>query len=287
MILWILFTSLLQTVQSELLCGANHTYGVDLSYPMHSNTRKVSNNYAWLPHNQDPSIPTPPEYMGMPVQCMGNKQGLYDTLIQGCIDAYGDKGTRCLTTELDRIQMNKRQPKGMVNYTEHGYTKIRALERVFKLIQEFWEMNKGNQIPENWPAGNTYVNHWDSPSFFVSLENATLHGGGPVLRQKIWNAARDTISEWTGQQLAECSLYGIRVYTEGAVLAPHVDRLPLVASAIINVDQDLDEPWPLEVIGHDGVARNITMVPGAHVTSPLVKFSVGIGTYLTFPLSIR
>jgi prolyl 4-hydroxylase len=27
------------------------------------------------------------------------------------------------------------------------------------------------------------------------------------------------------------------------VLAPHVDRLPLVTSAIINVAQDLDEPW--------------------------------------------
>ena len=58
-----------------------------------------------------------------------------------------------------------------------------------------------------------------------------------------WNAARDTIQAWTGQRLAECSLYGIRVYKEGHMLAPHVDRLPLVSSAIINVDQDVDEPW--------------------------------------------
>jgi prolyl 4-hydroxylase len=46
------------------------------------------------------------------------------------------------------------------------------------------------------------------------------------------------------------------------VLAPHVDRLPLVSSAIINVAQDVDEPWPLEVYGHDGKATNVTMVPG-------------------------
>lgn len=57
-------------------------------------------------------------------------------------------------------------------------------------------------------------------------------------------------------------MYGIRVYKEGAILAPHVDRLPLVSSAIINVDQDVDEPWPLEVIGHDGIAHNVTMEPG-------------------------
>ena len=96
----------------------------------------------------------------------------------------------------------------------------------------------------------------------VSVENAALEGGGYVLKQHIWNAARDTIEEWTGYKQAECSLYGIRVYKEGAMLAPHVDRLPLVSSAIINVDQDVDEPWPLEVIGHDGIARNITMEPG-------------------------
>lgn len=43
-------------------------------------------------------------------------------------------------------------------------------------------------------------------------------------------------------------------------MSPHVDRLPLVSSAIINVAQDVDEPWPLEVIGHDGKAENVTMV---------------------------
>ena len=55
------------------------------------------------------------------------------------------------------------------------------------------------------------------------------------------------LSEWTGQKLKQTSLYGIRVYKEGAVLASHVDRLPLVTSAIINVDQDVAEPWPVEV----------------------------------------
>jgi prolyl 4-hydroxylase len=47
-----------------------------------------------------------------------------------------------------------------------------------------------------------------------------------------------TLSEWTDQELTQCSLYGIRIYKEGAILAPHVDRLPLVSSAIINVASD-------------------------------------------------
>ena len=58
-------------------------------------------------------------------------------------------------------------------------------------------------------------------------------------------------------------MYGIRVYGPGAVMLPHVDRLPLVASAMICVHTDTDEPWPTEVYDHaTGMAHNITMEPG-------------------------
>lgn len=211
----------------------------------------------------DPSNnPTPPQFQNQPLQPLGDKDTWYKGYLQGCVDHYGDKGQRCVNNERERVEMSLRQPQSMKNYTELGFTKIRAPDHVMELIRNFWELNKDKGKPENWPAGNTYTNHWEAPSRMVSVEDRTLKGGGFVLKQNIWNAARDTIQEWTGQQLAECSLYGIRIYPEGAVLATHVDRLPLVASAIINVDQDVDEPWPLEVIGHDGKAHNVTMVPG-------------------------
>lgn len=123
------------------------------------------------------------------------------------------------------------------------------------------------------------MNHWQSPSKLINVEDTSNKGGGFALKNSIWNAARDTISEWTGHKLSECSLYGIRVYREGAVLATHVDRLPLVSSAIINVDQDVDEPWPLEVIGHDGKAHNVTMLPGDLVLYE--SHSILHGTYYT------
>jgi hypothetical protein len=86
-------------------------------------------------------------------------------------------------------------------------------------------------------------NNWEVSTSMVSVEDKGLRGGGGTLKQKIWDAARDVIQEWTGEELTPCSLYGIRVYHEGSILATHVDRLPLVSSAIINVAQDLDEPW--------------------------------------------
>lgn len=64
----------------------------------------------------------------------------------------------------------------------------------------------------------------------VSVEDRSLEGAGLILKQSVWDAARSTMEAWTGQRVAECSLYGIRVYEEGAVLATHVDRLPLVSA---------------------------------------------------------
>lgn len=96
----------------------------------------------------------------------------------------------------------------------------------------------------------------------VSVEDEALDGGGFSFRDKIWDMANDIIQEWTGQVSYPTAVYGIRIYKEGSILTTHVDGLPRVSSMIINVDQDVDEDWPLEVIGHDGKAHNITMQPG-------------------------
>jgi len=246
----------------SLAAGADEPveYGVDVSFPMQYS--EASTNYPWLKHNMDPSIPVPEEYKGMVPQPLGDKQTFYKDFLQGCIDSFGKKGKRCVQTELDRVAMTLRQPQSMQNYTKVGYKKLRAPPEVWSLIKNFWDANKENQKAENWGAGNTYTNNWFHPSKMVSVEDSALRGGGSRLKQKIWVAAKDTIESWTGQEVTQCSLYGIRVYFGGSVLAPHVDRLPLVSSAIINVAQDIDEPWPLEVINHDGKAENITMEPG-------------------------
>ncbi len=123
-------------------------YGVDISYPMHQ--AGVSTNYPWLPHNVDPSIPVPPEYEGMPIQPLGNRQAVFDEYMAGCVERYGDV---CFRNERDRIEMNVRQIHSMINYTETGFLKIKAPERVYKLLREFWDANKDKARLEDWPAG--------------------------------------------------------------------------------------------------------------------------------------
>lgn len=184
--------------------------------------------------------------------------------MEGCRHHYAESASDCDETEEERLEMNARQPPSMVNYTELGFSKVKAPKKVFAALVKFWEENSGiaNEQPEAWDSGNTYTNHWESPTFMLNIEDDTFKGGGGALKKLIWDGAKSTLEKWTKQKLQPCSLYGVRKYTTGSVLAPHVDRLPLVTSAIINVAQDLDEPWPLEVYGHDGKAYNITMEPG-------------------------
>jgi prolyl 4-hydroxylase len=123
-----------------------------------------------------------------------------------------------------------------------GFKKIKCPEKVFKLLKSFWDKNKDKKKLESWFSGNTYTNSFQKPSYMVSIQDTDLEGGGDSLYNQIALAAQDTIQNWTGLNLRSTSIYGIRIYTEGAILTPHVDRLPLISSAIVNVDQDLDEP---------------------------------------------
>eukprot|EP00558_Chaetoceros_sp_UNC1202_P011579 CAMPEP_0197240252 /NCGR_PEP_ID=MMETSP1429-20130617/6576_1 /TAXON_ID=49237 /ORGANISM="Chaetoceros sp., Strain UNC1202" /LENGTH=407 /DNA_ID=CAMNT_0042699851 /DNA_START=1 /DNA_END=1224 /DNA_ORIENTATION=+ len=223
-------------------------------------------NYPWLPHNTDPSNnPTPTEHQNVAPQILGNRQQFYENYMQGCRDFWTDKGKDgrvCDENDEERITHNQHQAHSMVNFTDVGYKKIKAPENVYNMLLDFWNENKDKEEDESWFVGNAFVNYWESQSKMVDVQNHDLKGGGTKLMDAIWDTSVSTISEWTGMDLVPSSLYGIRVYKENAVLNCHVDRLPLISSAIINVAQDVDEPWPLEVIGHDGKAKNITMEPG-------------------------
>ena len=248
------------------------SYGIDVSMPIF---RRISINYPWLPHNVNDTVSTPRQYENMPIQPLGNRQEIYNNHLFNCRHYYKSikltesghassniAGGNCDIYEYDRLLMNQRQPQSMQNYTSTGFYKTRAPDEVIELATKFWDENHLNMVRENWPIGNTYINVWDSPTYMVPIEDTNLRGGGSPLKKKLWDAARQAVEDWTGEDLSPTSIYGIRVYKEGAVLLPHVDRLPLVASAMVNIAADVDEPWPVEIYDHDGTAHNVTLEPG-------------------------
>ena len=68
--------------------------------------------------------------------------------------------------------------------------------------------------------------------------------------------------EFAGVPLTPSNIYGIRSYREGNTLNMHLDRPEaLIASSILQIDQDVDEPWPL-VVEVDGRQREIVLESG-------------------------
>ncbi|KAL3810428.1 hypothetical protein ACHAXA_005636 [Cyclostephanos tholiformis] len=203
-----------------------------------------------------------PHRPAFPVYHRHNRRpsSLYGEYMDGCRGKYDSMVHRgCDSSEYERMDMNARQPPGMINYTTLGYGKVRAPPEMMVQLERFWNGRDATGVmrmpDEIWPPGNSYANHWSSPTRMLDRMSSGL-------RRLVWDASRDVLESWSSTELSPSSLYGVRVYTNGSILAPHVDRMPLVISAVINVAQDVDEPWPLEVHGHDGRVHNLTMEVG-------------------------
>lgn len=122
------------------IATAQSTYGVDISFPQHHATILSSSS----------SLP--------PLLQLPGRQDFYDHFLETC-RSHNTKPEICDENEVDRIDMNIRQPQSMVNYTSLGYTKIKLPKKVFKVIHKFWTDNVGREEVEDWDMGNTYTNH--------------------------------------------------------------------------------------------------------------------------------
>jgi hypothetical protein len=70
-------------------------------------------------------------------------------------------------------------------------------------------------------------------------------------------------SEWAGVPLEPTSVYGVRVYRDGATLRDHLDVLEThVISGILHVDSDLDAPFPIQIEDATGELASLDLKPG-------------------------
>ncbi len=98
------------------------------------------------------------------------------------------------------------------------------------------------------PSGNTAVMGVLEPKVFRDTLNEVL---------------RPILEEWSGVALEPTEMYGIRRYKDGAWLQLHVDKLRThVVSAILQIDQEVDEVWPLMLIDLTGNSREVDLQPG-------------------------
>ncbi|KAL3895610.1 MAG: hypothetical protein SGARI_007398, partial [Bacillariaceae sp.] len=111
-------------------------FGLDCSWPIHSNSLNCGD-------------------------LLGDRQAVYDEYMEGCRQKWGPNGAkRGDANEEDRIEMSRRQPQSMVNYTSTGFKHIKAPPKVWNLLSDYWNKNKDDKKPEEWGMGNVYTNNW-------------------------------------------------------------------------------------------------------------------------------
>ncbi|CAM9397270.1 unnamed protein product [Chrysoparadoxa australica] len=157
--------------------------------------------------------------------------------------------------EKNRIRLNVEQPSTVPHYTAVGYAKMKMPEDLYSSVLTWFRSNLDKKQSEGWENDYVYINFWDTDTDIV-------RAGGKLCKDLL-RGLQPILQEWSGIPLMETACYGIRTYHTGAILANHVDRIDThIISAIVNVDQEVEEPWPLYVKGHDGKAEAIYMSPG-------------------------
>jgi prolyl 4-hydroxylase len=82
----------------------------------------------------------------------------------------------------------------------------------------------------------------------------------PEIKQALEQFVLERLEEWTGLgSLEHTATYGVREYTDGAVLSSHVDRYEThILSAIIHVgSMNMRKPWSLEVYNRESPLQSI------------------------------
>lgn len=137
-----------------------------------------------------------------------------------------------------------------------GFQKGRLPDDLWGSIGAYYYNNQYAVTSEEWSGKGIFVNWWENDVKFVQV---------PWNLKTVWQTRlRRMVEVWTGIELENTDMYGMRQYESGARLLSHVDRESThAASLIINVAQtNVTKPWTVEVHDHADRLHEVVMTPG-------------------------
>ena len=146
--------------------------------------------------------------------------------------------------------------------TPDGFRKVKIPEALYREIMNFYMMGRASAFPEFDPRDSTqhlteFIASKDSrfPTELIPLTDE--------MKRKIFDGVMGVLQEWSGRLLSPTHCYGIRTYKRGAVLKKHTDGFETrIISAILNIDQSVDEPWALQIDDHEGNEHEVFLEAG-------------------------
>jgi len=171
-------------------------------------------------------------------------------------------------TLLDLHAMNSLQPEWVPKFTKVGFEKTKIPADIYKRIMlEYKQLKDDGQMIEE-PCSKAVINC----EVIVDKDDiCTLRSSRrtfvTALSQSTLDALKETLhplaEEWAGANLQHTFTYGIRRYTNDSWLVSHVDRFNThVISAILNIDQKVDDDWSLYIKDNDGESHAVVLEAG-------------------------
>ena len=141
--------------------------------------------------------------------------------------------------------------------TRSGFTKQEMPIELFELLKKYYQENKASPQDESVP-GFIEGKNPQAPSQLIELDQAH--------QQKVHALLQPSMEAWAGTYLESTYVYGIRNYLRGTSLKVHRDRIEThIVSAILNIDQQVNEDWPLYIEDHHYRGHEVMLKPGEMV----------------------
>ena len=182
----------------------------------------------------------------------------HDALHQACPVEKGDKTILTLWfRSFGEGEMFVREAREMLpRYTIEGLQKSKMPKPLFKQLADFYETTTNSDKRDELLEGEFLENSSkEVPSELIDIPQN--------LREKIVTDLQPICEKWSQKKLEFTALYGIREYASGTSLKVHTDRIKThIISAILNIAQDVEEEWPLQITDHMERDHFINLAPG-------------------------
>lgn len=152
-----------------------------------------------------------------------------------------------------RLGLNYVQPQCVHAVTTSGFKLLKMPVDTFSWLRNWYD--KMRETAEYEGPGGPCMNQHVAPAEVAHLPSD--------MKDRLAEELKPILRDWYGGDLFMTSIYGVRKYTNGSVLRMHVDTVSThVVSAIINVDQEVEEDWKLVILDHEDHEHSVSMEPG-------------------------
>ena len=156
-----------------------------------------------------------------------------------------------------RLALNDVQNRLVPNVTIDGFKLQKMPQDLYDQVKSWFDQKRSSTLTLPESDGGPLYNQRYVPTYHTPLP--------PDIKSRVFDGLKTVMEQWapTTAPLTGTSLYGVRTYDRDSYLHLHADTAAThVVSGIVNIDQQSDTPWPVQIFDHHGTLHTVTMEPG-------------------------